>query len=336
MKVVVVGAGLAGLVCATTLQLRGYEVLVLEKSAGVGGRMARRRISGTQVDHGAQYISPQGLDFRRFIQKMESLGVVKPWVDQIYELTVSGLSAGDPDLIYPRYCGTTGMNAIAKYLAEGLSLWLRTMVVSATYDVSKVQWQLTTEQGEVVLADRVVSAIPAPQFLGIFGQPLAELTDFIRAIRAVEFDANLTVMAGYDSSLVVPSEWRAIRCVDHSVLGWIACDSSKYDLSPPTFVFQSTAAFAEQYLEDQDLAKQGRILLDQVAQLLDARLAQPQWWQVQRWRYSMAREFLGAACLVTRLPVPLVCAGDWCAGNNVEAAYKSGLAAATAIMDLND
>ncbi|MDX1977023.1 MAG: FAD-dependent oxidoreductase [Pseudanabaenaceae cyanobacterium bins.68] len=333
MKVIIIGAGLAGLICATTLRRQGFEVEVLEKSAGVGGRMARRRLSGTQVDHGAQYISPKGIDFQRFIHKMESLGVVRPWVDQIYDLTAAGLRGSE--LIYPRYCGSSGMNAIAKYLAEGLTLRLNTRVVAASYDLRKVQWQLTTDQGEIMVADRVVSAIPAPQFLTIFGQPLAELTDFIKAIAAVKFDANLTVMAGYHPSLVVPPEWRAIRCVDHSALGWIACDSSKYDQSPPTFVFQSTAAFAGQYLEDPDLAKQGRILLDQVGQLLDPRLAQPQWWQVQRWRYSMAREFLGVACLVTKLPVPLVCAGDWCAGNNVEAAYRSGLAAAAAIAELS-
>ncbi len=39
MKVIVVGAGLAGLTCARVLRERGAEVAVFEASDGVGGRV---------------------------------------------------------------------------------------------------------------------------------------------------------------------------------------------------------------------------------------------------------------------------------------------------------
>ena len=42
--IVVVGAGIAGLMASTYLSKAGYKVAVLEKSRGVGGRMATRRI----------------------------------------------------------------------------------------------------------------------------------------------------------------------------------------------------------------------------------------------------------------------------------------------------
>ena len=42
-SVVVVGGGLAGLVCAWRLQRNGHDVEVLEREEAVGGRFARTR-----------------------------------------------------------------------------------------------------------------------------------------------------------------------------------------------------------------------------------------------------------------------------------------------------
>ena len=66
--VIVIGAGMAGLICAQQLKQAGLDVTVVEKSAGVGGRMATRRLQGTWVDHGAQLISVKSDSFGRFIR----------------------------------------------------------------------------------------------------------------------------------------------------------------------------------------------------------------------------------------------------------------------------
>ena len=52
--VLVVGAGMAGLIAARELLRAGLSVLVLDKGRGVGGRLASRRIEGATFDHGAQ------------------------------------------------------------------------------------------------------------------------------------------------------------------------------------------------------------------------------------------------------------------------------------------
>jgi phytoene dehydrogenase-like protein len=52
--VVVVGAGLSGLVCARRLEQAGREVLVLESSDGVGGRMRTDVVEGFHLDRGFQ------------------------------------------------------------------------------------------------------------------------------------------------------------------------------------------------------------------------------------------------------------------------------------------
>ncbi len=75
--VAIVGAGLAGLACATTLQAAGVPVVVLEAGDGVGGRVRTDEIDGFRVDRGFQValtaypemhrqLDMAALDFRAF------------------------------------------------------------------------------------------------------------------------------------------------------------------------------------------------------------------------------------------------------------------------------
>ncbi len=65
--VVVVGAGLAGLLCATTLEGRGFTVEVIESSDGVGGRVRTDVIDGYRCDRGFQLLNPAYPAVKRFI-----------------------------------------------------------------------------------------------------------------------------------------------------------------------------------------------------------------------------------------------------------------------------
>lgn len=68
MNVVVVGAGLAGLTAAHDLVAEGHEVLVLESSPDVGGKLKRAEVGGVLVDVGAEAMlnrRPEGVDLAR-------------------------------------------------------------------------------------------------------------------------------------------------------------------------------------------------------------------------------------------------------------------------------
>ena len=53
-RVVVVGAGVAGLTAARDLVAAGHDVLVLEASPRVGGKLHRATVAGVTVDVGAE------------------------------------------------------------------------------------------------------------------------------------------------------------------------------------------------------------------------------------------------------------------------------------------
>jgi phytoene dehydrogenase-like protein len=77
MKLIIVGAGLAGLTCAKVLRERGAEVTVFEASDGVGGRVRTDEQDGFLLDRGFQvyftsypvagrHLDYEALDFRDF------------------------------------------------------------------------------------------------------------------------------------------------------------------------------------------------------------------------------------------------------------------------------
>ncbi|MEZ0163995.1 NAD(P)/FAD-dependent oxidoreductase [Kineococcus sp. LSe6-4] len=57
-EVVVVGAGLAGLVCARHLHAAGVDVLVVEAADAVGGRVRSETVGSFRVDRGFQLLNP--------------------------------------------------------------------------------------------------------------------------------------------------------------------------------------------------------------------------------------------------------------------------------------
>ena len=57
-RILVVGGGVAGLRCAQVVSARGHEVVVLEASDRVGGRMVTDVIDGFQIDAGFQLLNP--------------------------------------------------------------------------------------------------------------------------------------------------------------------------------------------------------------------------------------------------------------------------------------
>ena len=79
VDVAIVGAGLAGLAAAGDLLTEGKSVLLIDKSRGVGGRMATRRHGETRIDHGAQFFTARTERFQAIVDALIAQGVIKVW-----------------------------------------------------------------------------------------------------------------------------------------------------------------------------------------------------------------------------------------------------------------
>ncbi|MEG4805219.1 FAD-dependent oxidoreductase [Microcoleus sp. ARI1-B5] len=336
--VVAIGAGMAGLICARQLRLAGYSVAVVEKSRGPGGRVATRRVHGTRADHGARYLEPQGrVAVEGLIDVLVDRQLMKLWTDSVGEFRQGEIS------FIPNSCyvAPAGMNAVGKYIAEGLDIWYGRRVKAISRTDSQM-WHLSLEVTDdnleipqELIAKAVVVAIPAPQALMFLDSEIGFSSDFLDTLRSVEYDPCITVMAGYsaernsDLSDLNP-QWKSVSFPDDSDLAWIGLDSSKrLDPQQPVFVVHSSANFAQRYLEAADLDTVGGELLDRACEYLIPWLNQPEWLQVHRWRYAFCRNPLPVSCLPASGTLPLVCAGDLCGEGQIEAALRSGLAAAS-------
>ncbi len=77
-KVIVIGGGIAGLVAAYFLQSKGLEVIVLEASSRVGGRMISDHSKGYLIDGGAQFLSS---DYQILSSLIEELGMNSEYME---------------------------------------------------------------------------------------------------------------------------------------------------------------------------------------------------------------------------------------------------------------
>lgn len=340
--IAVIGAGIAGLMCAQQLAEAGYSVVVVEKSRGVGGRVATRRLHGTRADHGVCYLKPKGEILGRFVQLLSDRHLLEVWTDTVYEFEPiqKQFKSTNPS---PRYVAPEGMSAIAKFLATGLEIWLSQRVQALAPATNDCLWHLTLEStntdstavnSKALTARALVVAIPAPQALTLL-EPLTDTllpADFLENLRSVKFDPCLSVIAGYSTQLHQKPEWKAVTFIDDPDIGWIGLDSSKRQATDLlVFVLQSSPGFAQHYLEASDLHLAGQQMLARAAECLSPLFNSPDWMQVHRWRYAFPSHPWQQNYLSTTSPLPLVCCGDWCRGNQVEGAMLSGLAAAEQI-----
>lgn len=121
--VVVVGAGLAGLQCARTLARAGLDVVVLEASDAVGGRIRTDVVDGFLVDRGFQLLNPAYPAVRRWVDT-DALGL-QPFGAGVAALLDDGLQLLGHPVRAPRLLGTT-LREVGSHPREAVAMarWL--------------------------------------------------------------------------------------------------------------------------------------------------------------------------------------------------------------------
>ena len=313
-RLVVVGAGLAGLAAARALA-NEYEVVVLDKSRGVGGRMATRRIGSATIDHGAQFFTTHTPEFAQVVADWVACGVAEPW----FTGRVGPHGAVDSDG-HTRFKGVPSMNAVAQHLAEGLDVRRSSPVESVAGEGEG--WVVRTADG-VFAADAVLLTAPVPQSLALLaagGVALAD--DDRRALEAIEYEPCLAVLAVLDGPTQLPPPGAVDP--DDGPVDWVADNHRKGVSAAHAVTVHATAAFSREHWDVDDETV--------VASLLSALQlgAAPQrdGAQVQRWRYARPVTVHPLRCLEARGQPGLVFGGDAFGGAKVEGAVLSGLEAA--------
>lgn len=314
---IIVGAGISGLLAGNILQKQGVRVTILDKSRGVGGRLATRRMDGARLDHGAQYFTVRDRIFGGWSEAWENSGLIKEWFRRFPE---ESSEAG-----HVRFCGRAGMTDVPKALASELDVRKQTRVVKIHYKDS--HWYVTTEEGDKFDAEYLLLTAPAPQSLELVKSSNIVLRrSKLEALEKIQYEKTISVMAILDG----PSGLQQPGCykIGEPPLSWIADNQIKGISEVPAVTAHSTHAYASEHWDAYEEA-----ILGPLVEALSGHVASKiEKASFHKWRYALPVSPFEAPFFFSRRHA-LMLAGDAFGGPRVEGAALSGIEAAAHLID---
>lgn len=317
--IAIIGAGMAGLACATRLKEQGRSVTVFDKGRGPGGRMATRRaqVAGDTVsfDHGAQYFTVRDTGFAEAVAGWRHADVVAPWP-----------AAGDDAMV-----GIPSMNAPIRHMAAALEVHWTTRIEAI--ERSEDGWRVVFEDGsgrDGGASDfrQVIIAVPAEQAMPMLSAiELPVAADWSARARASTSSPCWAVMATFSHTLPLADTFRGTE------ITWAARNSAKPGREAGEhWVIHGSSEWSAHHLE-LDPEQAGEALLERFCAETDVAETRPLHLAAHRWRFAKAQTAGRSkqAGFLWDAPSGLGVCGDWLASPRVEGAWVSGNGLARAV-----
>ncbi|HEX6290309.1 MAG TPA: FAD-dependent oxidoreductase [Herpetosiphonaceae bacterium] len=294
MKLAIIGAGVAGLAAAHRLRSlgSGLEIVVFEKSRGVGGRAATRRAHGATFDHGAQYVkapTPELEALLRHTLPTAPVDIALPvWTFDRHNRIAEGDHAQNRD---PKWTYVDGITRLAKELAHGLDLRLTTRISRIAQ--ANGSYILFDEQDTIVGAtDAVLLTPPAPQTRDLIAASALSRTaqtTILAELDKVTYRACLSVTLGYPPRLRSRPFYALVNTDRQHPISWLAYEHLKPGRSSAdqhVLIAQMAPEWSVAHWNDPPplLAEQ---VAELVGSLLEESLRAPLWSDRQGWRYAL-------------------------------------------------
>lgn len=320
MRVLIVGAGLAGLSAARRLIELGVsvdDVRVVDKGRGVGGRMASRRLdtpAGTaRFDHGAQFFTTRGEAFSSAVAAAVDAGAVIEWT--------RGFEA-EPDG-YPRWRGAEGMTSLCKWMAADAGI-----EPELDRRVDDLGAELAARP-----ADAVIHTAPVPQalatmaFCGLLPEPA-----LARRLAEIHYKPTIAVLLAPAVDPTGLAAHGGAQFVGHPDLAFVTDNRAKGISEVPAVTIHLSNERSGELWNATDAEVLAHALAAAAEMLGDATdpaglIAH----QIHRWRYAGPVEVHPDPTVVWGSAPTISLAGEAFAGPKVEGAFLSGRAAAEAI-----
>lgn len=326
--VVIVGAGISGLQAAASLRARGAEVLVLEKSRGLGGRAATRRWDNLPVDHGAQFFTARSPEFVGQVEAWLGDGVCHEWTRGFHRFDGHGIlePAGES---HPRYACREGMSALGKSLATKNSVAVERQAHVTGVEAIDGGWTLRGDQGQTWRANGLIMTAPPAQVASLLEGSVGGLAPRLSGKKSHPCLAVAVRVPRRDTA------WCGIQC-DDAVIAWLGNDTSKRPKLHEgwtVIMVHATAEFSSAHYGAAEEVVVPEIL--QSAMKISGLELSPGDYFLHRWKYAQPDDVAEPeGALVVEQGAPLVVAGDAWSGGKIEGAWCSGLMAAEVILKI--
>ena len=298
MKIIIIGAGMAGLSAARILTQKRYEVIVLDKGRGVGGRMSTRTVENAKADHGAQYFSVKTPEFQTLISELQSDNVTAEWHLAQRENV--------------RYIGAKGMNTIPKKMASLSSVLVNEKVILIENNTVK------TESGNIYPFDKLLITMPIPQVIDLFQNSKMLFSENDKSVLGeIKYEPCIAVVAVLKEPTKIVSGGIIL---ENQPVSWIADNFQKGITQIPTVTIHASSAYSVKRFDD-DVHEVAKDMLSSVNQYINSENIVSS--QIHRWRFSNATKRHEAHFYQIENHA-IYLAGDGFGMGNVEGAFLSG------------
>ena len=315
MRVVVVGAGIAGLMAAQSLSNNGHDVDVVDKGRSPGGRLATRRIDDATLDHGAQFFTVRDSVFESHVEKWIESGVVTEWC-RGFNSTAQNNDG------FSRYRGVHGMTDIAKHLAQGLEVRCNTLAFSIARGATS-KWQVNIDDGSALNADAIIVTCPLPQTYALLVTADIELPE---SMLRTEYDRTICLLAVLDTPSVV-AQPGGLQNPDET-FSFIADNAIKGISSAVALTMHANPQFSLEHWDTSTDDVQRDLLERAKPWIGDATVVTS---QIKKWRFATPLTIWPERYWANEM---IVLAGDAFGGPKIEGAALSGLSAANYLQQI--
>lgn len=350
MRLAIIGAGVAGLAAARALRASRPDIAItiFEKSRGLGGRAATRRVAGCTFDHGAQYVKAPTPELERLVTQ-ELAPAPTDIAPPVWAFDGAGaVREGDPQLnAEAKWTYASGITALAKALGQGLEV--RAGVRVASLEQSPGGYRLRdAEDATLAEADAVLLTPPGPQTAELVGASTLDAgvkNGLLAELGRSEYRRCLALTFAYGKRPDV-SYYALVNTDRRHPVSWLALEHLKPTRAPEgvgLLVAQMAHPWSVEHYDEAQAGTFERVAEAPLfvreahelsAALLGQKLGEPLWANLQRWRYSLPNSVCDFDIL-NGTGSGLFFAGDYTAGQGrVHLAIEQGWKVASAIAAL--
>jgi predicted NAD/FAD-dependent oxidoreductase len=265
----IIGAGLCGLTLGNKLQ---NDCVIIEKSQGLGGRIANRRIQDQGFDHGASHLKDDPLLKNLFFEQSLHLETQK-----------------DVEGIFLK----NSMTRLPKKMASNLVIKKSTKaeLIFRSNDF----WTIETDNGEKFAGKNLILTAPLPQSLELLSKSQINYPENLKNICYSKALMVLVVLKEYAKPDLIYSEFI------HSIL-----PMKERDLHPRGFVVRGNPEFSDMFFDEKEEGILG-VLIREFKKGFSSNI-EIEYQELKKWRYVTPLSSL--PCPYTEVASGLFITGD--------------------------
>lgn len=323
--IIVVGAGISGLSLTHYLhtQLQYQSVHIIEKSSGVGGRIATRRniipCSIALFDHGAQWykLRPETEYIHNILHTHQQCRL---WFTQKKDSTVESMYSSN----------SGGMNQLCKYIRNDgkLNIEFNKKLIGMELYNNNTQWKLIYDNKTESICNQLILCVPVPQALELLNNSNIRYNHNLNDIQYAKalcalIEFNVSCHGNHNTIQV--GEYGQIENINNNIHS-ITDQHAKGTSPVPAWTVIMTPAWSDKHYNESDNDVL-QLIVEQIQLLYPSIDITAK--QLKKWRYShsTAKPDKNRMIEIVSSTPLLMLVGDGLGGGSIAGAMRSTVAA---------